>query len=475
MKEHQFSRGSWTALGASICMIVTILFVNIYRYSLPTDGWILEEGSGMTANILGLPSAIQSGDVPVSLEGLPVDDGISGTRPESWHAGGTVQYTILRESQTMILPVPIGKWNLTALVNGILTEWRSFLIGLLYFLIGAFVFVRRPRNFAAQVLLLLGAVRLSMALIFIVPPSLADGLDAFALTAVMLLGYYIWGLLLFPTLLLLSLVFPRPKRPFRTHPLLTLVVLYLLEPVIILIIGGPRAKAGPFIGFGLVAVYGLLTVISVIHTLITERRDPVARAQIRWVGLGVALVASYQFLSNMIGLFSSSFTIPWWMNIFDALVYLALPITIGIAILRYRLWDIDVIIRKTLVYTAVTVSLGLVYFGSVVLLQQAFRALSGQDSPVAIVISTLVIAALFSPLRRSVQSTVDRRFYRHKYDAQQALAAFAATARDEVDLEHLQTELVSIVQETMQPRQVSLLLRPTRLSSKTGNFAKEKS
>jgi hypothetical protein len=298
-----------------------------------------------------------------------------------------------------------------------------------------------------------------MSLIFIVPETLADRIDPLALIAVYLLGYYIWGILLFPTLLLLSLVFPKPKWPYRTHPRWTVVVLYSLLPVIIILIGGPLAESGPFFGFGLVAVYGLLTVISVIHTLRSERNDPVARAQIRWVGLGIGLVAGYQFLSNIIGFLTLSAASPWWLNIVNTLVYLTLPITIGIAILRYRLFDIDLIIRKTLQYALLTGLLALVYFDSVVILQSLVENLTGEQSPLVIVLSTLAIAALFNPLRNRVQDFIDRRFYRKKYDAEQALSQFSVTARDEVKMDKLTSALLSVVVETMQPEHVSLWLQ----------------
>ena len=191
-----------------------------------------------------------------------------------------------------------------------------------------------------------------------------------------------------------------------------------------------------------------------------RRAQPVEREQIKWLlyaaGLFFVIYSITFVTSDAEGAVADLGGVLLFLGI------LAFPVAIAISILRYRLYDIDVIIRRTFVYAVLTVLLALVYFGSVVLLQQLFGAVTGaEQSPLAIVVSTLVIAALFAPLRRRVQDWIDRRFFRKKYDAQQVLAQFALTARDETDLDALTAELVRVVQETMQPESVSVWLRRT--------------
>ncbi len=211
-------------------------------------------------------------------------------------------------------------------------------------------------------------------------------------------------------------------------------------------------------------VVGLLTLVgaSVASLFVRYRHSGlVVRQQIKWLLLAClffALVYAGTLFINTVTNGSPSPTVQGWNNLFLVLSVLTIPVAIAVAILRYRLYDIDVIVRKTLLYAILTALLALVYFGLVLLLQTIFGAVAGEQSPAIIVISTLVIAALFAPLRRRVQEVLDRRFFRKKYDAQQVLADFAQTAREETELEMLSGDLARVVQETMQPQGVSIWL-----------------
>jgi hypothetical protein len=193
-----------------------------------------------------------------------------------------------------------------------------------------------------------------------------------------------------------------------------------------------------------------------------HRARAVEREQIKWLFYAGAIFVLFYMPSFSGNTYSQAENL--W-NLLLPIGMLTFPAAIAIAILRYRLYDVDIIIRRTLQYALLTGLLALVYFGSVVLLQNLFETLTGQQSPFIIVISTLTIAALFNPLRHRIQEFIDRRFYRKKYNAEQALMQFAATARDEVDMDVLTTALLGMVEDTMQPEQVSMWLKPTAIRS----------
>lgn len=199
--------------------------------------------------------------------------------------------------------------------------------------------------------------------------------------------------------------------------------------------------------------------------------NAVQRQQTKWVIFGASLTIVIAIGFNLPPLLFESLGRPGSffgliLNPINTFLLLLVPFFFGIAILRYRLWDVDILINRTLVYGTLTSILVLIYVGLIIALQFLLRGLISQTNDIAIVGSTLVIAALFRPLRLRIQGIIDRRFYRRKYDAVKTLAAFSARLRQEVDLEKLSEELVAVVQDTMQPAHVSLWLRPSEY--KTG-------
>ena len=219
-------------------------------------------------------------------------------------------------------------------------------------------------------------------------------------------------------------------------------------------------------------VYGFFIVAFLVSQIYRYRRvsTPVQRQQTKWIVLGVTAVVAFDVVYFVILLLFPSLQNPnsssgvaigtIVLNFLFPIVALAIPLSIAFSILRYRLYDIDIIINRTLVYALLSGILALIYVGLIIALQALLRGIINQTNDVAIVVSTLAIAALFQPLRQRIQRIVDRRFYRSKYDSTKIVAAFSTTLRQEVDLEMLRERLLGVVQETMQPAHVSLWLRP---------------
>jgi hypothetical protein len=238
-------------------------------------------------------------------------------------------------------------------------------------------------------------------------------------------------------------IWPEAARGFDllNHPLGTEVATDVINPVETIVYA-----------LGLVAAASLFVRL--------RRSRGVERQQVKWFTYAVAVLATSATLAYVI---FESMGLVWLDRVSSVLViasFVGLPVAVGIAILRYHLYNIDLIINRTLVYGSLTAVLVVLYLGSIVVLQLLLRALTGEGSQLVVVASTLAIAALFNPLRRRIQGLIDRSFYRRKYDAVKTLGAFSAKLRDETDLDALSGELVGVVRETMQPVHVSLWLRP---------------
>jgi hypothetical protein len=284
-----------------------------------------------------------------------------------------------------------------------------------------------------------------------------------------MIGLSVFFILLFPTGRL-------PGRRWRWVAWLT-VAFVVVGVVLGAFSSGPVDGLGPIRnplgmeGFSevynsiLITMASTVLVVAAASSVFMRLRGAVGveRQQIKWFAYAAAATVTGLVLAYVI---PDVIDVPLWFERIGYAILLslipAMPISIGIAILRYRLYDIDILINRTLVYGSLTATLVVLYFGGIVLLQRIFDILTGvgEKSTLAVVVSTLLIAALFTPLRRRIQSFIDRRFYRRKYDAAKTLEAFSATLRDETDLEALNNDLVGVVRETMQPAHVSLWLRP---------------
>jgi hypothetical protein len=315
------------------------------------------------------------------------------------------------------------------------------------------------------------------------PDSLAGG------KAMLWMSNWVW-ILMFGLIVFLLLLFPNGRlpsnrwRPFAWFSATVTVVGAILAAIAPDSTPGPNSDANvlrslpnPFGIEGLpnlqqpvqvlVLSVGLVAAASLVLVRLRNARG-IERQQIKWLIYASAMLSGALILKDTV--FSPLGGTLWglWVGyLLVALGGLGGPIAIGVAILRYRLYEIDTLINRTLVYGSLTAMLVGLYLVGIVVLQRFFVLLTGQQSTLAVVASTLLIAALFNPLRRRIQRFIDRRFYRRKYDAGKTLEAFSAKLRDETDLEALNDDLVGVVRETMQPAHVTLWLRPDQPQQET--------
>ena len=386
-------------------------------------------------------------------------------RTATWLAWSacTVALLVLALSLLLIL---LG-WS-TPLPQG-LKPWRDQVVSLVGIvgapLLGGLIASRRPNNgygwlwlgFGLGLALQLLAESYAAYAVAVQPGSLVAPRTisrVLALGGQLALAFAPFLFLLFPTGRLPS----RRWRPLAWIAGISGAVLFAL----FLLFDRPDKFGGAITAMTIAAVIVIFAaiVISALSLVVRYRRaSGVERQQLKWFALAAVLGASY-VVGELLGL-KRLFGGTFW-NLLDAATNTALYAAVGVAVLRYRLYDIDLLINRTLVYGSLTVMLALVYFGGVTATQALFRALTGQEQQpqYAVVASTLAIAALFTPLRRRIQCFIDRSFYRRKYDAAKTLEGFSARLRDETDLEALNGDLVGVVEETMQPAHVSVWLRP---------------
>jgi hypothetical protein len=378
--------------------------------------------------------------------------------PANWVVGGQVEVTVVRQGRQLIFTIPVVGWTVAAWLRNTVSRFDVVAgwVGAFILLgVSLFTFLKRPEVPAARALLMLCAAIFANNVSSSLPDGLSTGFDSIGYWAAGFFSYMIFAALLAPSLLTFTLVFPRPKRFVERHLWLALAPYALGFAALAVMVAGGPAVIGWLTTMGMI----IASIISLVHSGFTVR-NAISRAQFRWaigglvVGLGLALLAFPATFELLPDFFADL------VSAGPSLGFAIIGVCLGVAILRYRLFDIDVIIRKALFYSLLTAALALVYFGCVVLLQQVFRSLTGERSSLAIIVSTLVIATLFAPLRRRIQDEVDRRFYRRKYDAAQTLAAFTAAARDEVDLDELTSGLERVVWESVQPESVTVWLKP---------------
>lgn len=445
----------------------------LFHWVTLSDGARLEPGEAVWRSdgvavtpLKDMPAGLRAGDVVVAVNGRSMEAWAQaifqpGVTRVEWTAGQMPVYTVRRNGLRAELSPPLIAYPLDAIIA---KNWSTILFTLFSQIVMTCVFLIKPNDRAARALFL-WAWSLSHTYVWSLGLQVGDLVSGW--------GYWLYqlsaggGWLVFWSAALeFTMVFPR-THPFLQRRPWVRPLIYLSSFAIFLVYLAISRAISPTMldwlgswltGNWLIAFIFQLLASYFVFSGYRSSQSSADRRRVRWLVFAFILCG---------GLGLSLWFIPGVVlgqPLIDAnalgLAVLPFPVILAIAVLRYQLFDIDIIIRRTLIYGALTAILALVYFGSVVVLQVLFRAVTGQSAEIAIILSTLAIAGLFAPMRRRIQELIDRRFYRRKYNAQQVLAAFGARVRDEVDLNKLTDELLGVVDETVQPTRVSLWLKP---------------
>jgi hypothetical protein len=427
--------------------------------------------------------------VTVETKGQQPGAGRTSGRAAAWLAWSLAALSVAIFAATGVFSVLTRSPDNSSIVATV-SDTVGFVLFLAFPIVGALVASRRPRNPIGWILLADGLLWMVLAITdsYYVYGVARPGSVPYPVAIGTISNQWLW----MPTVGLLGiyllLLFPDGKfltRRWRPLAWVSGVAIFAfsvaegLAPGPLENQGGVQNPFGlegfpwlPVVGYVSALLLPLCILGSAVSLVLRYRRSGrEVRQQIKWV----AFVASFSGLLYLIAMIISLVVqvrnnenvpaFPWWAEILFSVAVLGfagVPVAIGFAVLKYRLYDIDIVINRALVYGSLTATLLALYIGGVAAMQTFFRALTGQEqqSQLAVVVSTLAIAALFNPLRRRIQAFIDRRFYRRKYDARKTLEAFSARLRDETDLQTLNRDLAEVIEETLQPTHVSLWLRP---------------
>lgn len=461
-------------LYALFCLLIPAAFITLHLFT-PSDGARMSDGEDLFTPVGAVVSpygpgtgSFQEGDVVSVVAGKDMADWAANlfrlgvSRPQ-WEFGETVTYSVIRDGAVHEIRIQLERLPWRSILG---QYWGALLFAFVSQVVAGFVLLRRPQEPAARALFL-WAMSGSHTYAWSFFLQISDIVSGFGFWLFRIATPGLW-LMYFPAGLHMALVFPKPLGFVKRRPWLIKGLYFLSFGLFLVQLAWYWVRSEDILSWlnawgpaeNIVAAVFLFVTILMVIVQYRTNRTYTERVRMRWAVYGAGISGTLGLiLWNIVPAVTGE-------NILNpnllGLLMLPFPLSLALSIWRHQLFDIDVIIRKTLLYVTLTASLLLIYFSAVVFLQQVFRTITGQDSPVAIVLSTLTIAALFNPMRVRLQEFIDRRFYREKYDAEQALARFASVTRDEVDIDQLTNTLISVVEETIQPQKLGLWLRPIK-------------